>query len=305
MLGEAKGLLVNRVYVFGSIVALAVVAVFGVTQASASRSAPGLKRIHDPRHVTYSIRIKSCRTRHRGQLPSRSCTPGSVDPSVTQTDIRSTICRAGWTDKVRPPEWQTEHAKYQIAYPAYHIRGSAQSELDHLVPLELGGSNDITNLWPELGPIPNAKDKVENALNHAVCEGRVSLTAAQRAIASDWLTAEARLGLTPSPRPSPSPSQTRKPTQSPSPSRSQTPSPAPPPAAWCWATASVYNAQYDENDVYVHSNQPYRDATASAEGTSWSRETNASGYTVIWLNGPPPGAEITVTVGGATCYTSD
>jgi hypothetical protein len=78
-----------------------------------------------------------------------------------------------------------------------------------------------------------------------------------------------------------------------------------PPAAWCTATASVYYAPYDENNVYVHSNRPYTDATASADGYSWGYETDGTGYAVIYLNGPPPGAEITVTIGGATCYTSD
>ncbi len=75
--------------------------------------------------------------------------------------------------------------------------------------------------------------------------------------------------------------------------------------AWCTATASVYYAPYDWNNVYVHSNQPYTDATASADGYSWSYETNSSGYALIYLNGPPPGVQITVTVGAATCYTSD
>jgi hypothetical protein len=75
--------------------------------------------------------------------------------------------------------------------------------------------------------------------------------------------------------------------------------------AWCRATESVYNAYYDENNVYVHSNQPYTDATASADGYSWSYETNGNGYALIYLNGPPPGAETTVTVGAAVCYTSD
>lgn len=76
-------------------------------------------------------------------------------------------------------------------------------------------------------------------------------------------------------------------------------------AAWCSATASVYNASKDWNNVYVNSNQPYRSATASADGYSWSYETNSSGYAEIYLNGPPPGAEITVTVGGATCSARD
>lgn len=75
--------------------------------------------------------------------------------------------------------------------------------------------------------------------------------------------------------------------------------------AWCTATASVYNASRDENNVYVHSNQPDQEATATADGYSHSYRTNGSGYALIYLNGPPPGARITVTVGGATCTTSD
>jgi hypothetical protein len=101
---------------------------------------------------------------------------------------------------------------------------------------------------------------------------------------------------------SPSPSYAPAPAPSPS---APAPAPGPTTAAWCTATASVYNAEYDWNNVYVNSNQPYQDATASADGDSFGYETNGSGYAEIYLNGPPPGAEITVTVGGATCTTSD
>jgi cardiolipin synthase len=76
-------------------------------------------------------------------------------------------------------------------------------------------------------------------------------------------------------------------------------------AARCTATASVYSASHDENNVYVHSNQPYKDATATASGYSHTYQTDGSGYALIYLNGPRPGAQITVTVGGATCTTSD
>jgi cardiolipin synthase len=75
--------------------------------------------------------------------------------------------------------------------------------------------------------------------------------------------------------------------------------------AWCRATASVYNASRDWNNVYVHSNQPHKTATARADGYSHSYETNGSGYALIYLNGPPAGVTITVTVGAATCTTSD
>jgi cardiolipin synthase A/B len=89
------------------------------------------------------------------------------------------------------------------------------------------------------------------------------------------------------------------------PAAASTPAPAKTSGAWCTATASVYDAADDENNVYVHSNQPDTDATASADGYSHTYETNGSGYALIYLNGPPPGARITVKVGAATCTTSD
>jgi hypothetical protein len=159
------------------------------------RAGAGLEKVHDPEKVTYSRTETSCRFRDGGQLPDSACTPGAIDPAVTQQNIHSTICRSGYTKTVRPPESQTERAKFDVAYRAYHVRHSAASELDHLVSLELGGANDIANLWPEVGKLPNPKDKVENDLHRAVCEGKASLAAAQQAIATDWTTAETRLGL--------------------------------------------------------------------------------------------------------------
>ena len=163
--------------------------------ASASAAAThGLKKVHDPKHVTGTI-TGHCTYRDGGQLPDPRCTPGSIDPAVTQANLRSTICRPGYTKTVRPPEAQTEAFKFGIAYPAYGTPHSEKTELDHLVSLELGGSNDAANLWPEYPPTPNPKDKVEGALNRAVCDGQVTLAAAQDAIASDWLTAEKKLGI--------------------------------------------------------------------------------------------------------------
>lgn len=264
--------------VLRSTVVLLVAVAATVVASIPSLAGTGLKRIHDPGHVTYSIHLRSCHTRDRGQLPDPSCTPGSIDPAVTQATIRSTICRSGWTGKVRPPESQTQHAKYEVAYPAYHISSRVRSELDHLVPLELGGSNDITNLWPEAGSVPNPKDKVENALNHAVCDGKVRLAAAQNAIAADWLTAEKRLGINGGGGGNGS-------------------------GAWCTASAS-YNSKYRDYDVYVHSNQPHQTATATASnGESWSYHTDSSGYADIYLYADP-GNSIVVTVGAARCTTT-
>jgi hypothetical protein len=63
-------------------------------------------------------------------------------------------------------------------------------EVDHLIPLELGGSNDIKNLWPQPGdPRPgwDEKDQLENELHAEVCAGKMPLAAAQQCIASNWV----------------------------------------------------------------------------------------------------------------------
>ncbi len=62
---------------------------------------------------------------------------------------------------------------------------TGEYEVDHLTPLEVGGSNDLANLWPEgAEPRPgfHEKDQVENYLHDQVCAGTVSLLEAQRAI---------------------------------------------------------------------------------------------------------------------------
>lgn len=157
-------------------------------------SQAGLVVISDPGQVTGTIH-GTCHYRDGGELPDPHCTPGSIDPAVTQANIQQTICISGYTRKVRPPASETDRFKYDVAYPAYGTPRTEKTELDHLVSLELGGSNDAANLWPEDPPSPNSKDEVEDALHRAVCDGRVTLAAAQRAIAGDWLTAESVLGL--------------------------------------------------------------------------------------------------------------
>ncbi len=171
-----------------------VTSVPGSSGDAASSGHHPLLRVHDPRRVTGTL-TGHCAYRDHGQLPDPRCTPGAVDPVVTQGNLRSTICQPGYTKTVRPSASQTNKFKFEVAYPAYGDPHSKKTELDHLVSLELGGANDAANLWPETPPTPNPKDKVENALHAAVCDGRVKLAAAQNAIASDWTTAESKLGL--------------------------------------------------------------------------------------------------------------
>jgi hypothetical protein len=138
----------------------------------------------------------SCHVRP-GPLPDPACTPGVVNPNVNQGNIKDTVCKSGWTATIRPPASYTNKLKTQgIAAYGYTDTNPRSYEEDHLISLELGGSpDDAKNLWPEPGASPNAKDKIENDLKAAVCSGRVQLTAAQQAIATDWTTAEKVVGI--------------------------------------------------------------------------------------------------------------
>lgn len=141
-------------------------------------------------------RPDSCHARGTGlfSLPDPRCTPGAVSPAVTQANISSTICRRGYTEKVRPPESVTEPEK-KASLAAYGDTEPLHAyEYDHLVPLELGGAvNDPRNLWPEPGASPNLKDALEDRLRSMVCAGELTLAAARAAIATNWVSAYHRL----------------------------------------------------------------------------------------------------------------
>lgn len=118
-------------------------------------------------------------------LPDSQCTPGDVLKDVTSEQI----CQSGYAKSVRNVPESEKNQAYSEYGIASHTAG--QYEVDHLVSLELGGSNDISNLWPEpANPTPgfHEKDKVENYLHDQVCSGKISLQDAQIKIATDWMS---------------------------------------------------------------------------------------------------------------------
>jgi hypothetical protein len=209
---------------------------------------------------------------------------------VTQATIGHTICVAGWTDSVRPPESVTEQEK-AASMAAYGDTGSlGDYEYDHFVPLELGGAtNEPRNLWPEPGASPNLKDAVEGQLRSEVCDGQLSLAAARREIVKNWVA----LARSPA-------------TSGPAGATQPHPSATGGGAATCTVTAS-YISTYHDYDVYVHSNQPDRTVSVTdSAGRADSWHTNATGYADVYFKtgGPESGDLITVRVGGATCSAS-
>lgn len=130
-------------------------------------------------------------------LPDRSCTPGAVGDRVTQDNIDTTICAPNWTDTIRPSGTEAAKTRLMIAYDI-PIAARSTTELDHDVPLGLGGADDVSNLWVQRSDLigsgsTNSKDSVERALIRAVCARRVTLSAARAAIAANWTTARMTL----------------------------------------------------------------------------------------------------------------
>jgi hypothetical protein len=123
--------------------------------------------------------------------PDARLTPGATFP-VTAAQV----CVPGYSKSVRfvsDAEKNAVFAEYGISHHAPY-----SYEVDHLISLELGGSNDIRNLWPE--PYTgvagaHAKDAIENELHAQVCAGSISLAAGQAEIVRWWTLP----GVSPSP----------------------------------------------------------------------------------------------------------
>ena len=154
-----------------------------VYQYNTSSSSPPIPRgsIPDIPPVTVDCHIVN------DILPDPACTPGAIDPRVTQDNINSTICVPGYTKTVRPPVSVTEPQKLQSMKEYGFYDSPSNYEFDHFIPLELGGApDDLKNLWPEPHSSSYDKDAVENYLHQQVCFGNMKLKTAQDLISANW-----------------------------------------------------------------------------------------------------------------------
>ena len=72
--------------------------------------------------------------------PNSNLTPGDTFGGATADDV----CMPGWASEHRHV---TEEMRDKVYAEYGRTRGPGCCEVDHLIPLELGGSNDIKNLW--------------------------------------------------------------------------------------------------------------------------------------------------------------
>lgn len=134
--------------------------------------------------------------------PNAAMTPGAV-----MTTDANVVCHRS-TQSVRNVPESEKLAVYREYGITEHRPG--QYEIDHLISLELGGSNDISNLWPQSYVTQpwnaHVKDHLENRLHALVCAGKLNLGDAQHAIATDWIAAYKQyVGPEPTPAPAPLP----------------------------------------------------------------------------------------------------
>jgi hypothetical protein len=118
-------------------------------------------------------------------MPDPTLTPGAI----ASTDVNE-ICASGYARRARDVSTGTKNAVYAEYHIAAHASG--EYEIDHLVPLGIGGSNDVKNLWPQpTDPRPGRleKDNLEDELHKRICDHSVDVRTAQHDVAVDWVAA--------------------------------------------------------------------------------------------------------------------
>lgn len=122
-------------------------------------------------------------------LPDHTATPGAVDPTLTVAKL----CNKAFHTASARHVTRSEKVQACRAYGQLTGCPGHGYELDHLISIELGGSNNIKNLWPQPVDAPgtvgyHTKDVVENRAHAAVCSGRLTLKQAQQGISGNWYT---------------------------------------------------------------------------------------------------------------------
>ena len=119
-----------------------------------------------------------------------------ITPGVTRVVSKKILCTHGSTKDARLVSAKT---KTEVFKRYGFIKGKFKPgdyEIDHFISLELGGANDINNLWPQ--PFHGThtarmKDVVETNLHRRICKGLITVEDAQNIIRTDWVAEYKRI----------------------------------------------------------------------------------------------------------------
>ena len=119
--------------------------------------------------------------------PDDTLTPGVVG-SAEFADVCGLVDGQTYSQRHR----ETTQKMKNEAYAAYSVnKAGREFEIDHRVPLCIGGADDPGNLWPELGwqhPSFHDKDRLEARVCRAVCRTRtMTLAEGQAIFLGDWI----------------------------------------------------------------------------------------------------------------------
>lgn len=113
-----------------------------------------------------------------------------LTPGLTRELSRHTVCTTNWSADRR----HVTVAMRRAVFTAYGIPWAKRGdyEIDHFIPRSLGGADAVLNLWPQAWSGPygaRKKDRLEIVLGERVCAGKMTLSFAQDAIRTDWISA--------------------------------------------------------------------------------------------------------------------
>lgn len=127
-------------------------------------------------------------------LNNKTLTPGAIRTN-SPDDVCSTVSTRAYrktTEAMKRSVYEAYGVDKTQPLPGDAVPLNAKApwfEIDHLISLELGGADDVKNLWPQPyyeHPGAREKDAVENYLHAQVCKGNITLADAQKQIADDW-----------------------------------------------------------------------------------------------------------------------
>ena len=154
----------------------------GLTTAAGTTTAPTNRTGPWPTvRLRNRVRTSGCVL---GSRPDRRCSPGAYYAGLTTALLCSPSLHAIGTGDVPKSERHAVEAEYGLA-PRADGR-SRHLEVDHIISLDLGGSNDIANLFPQTAAGYHVKDELENRLHQLLCSGAINLHTAQVGIAANW-----------------------------------------------------------------------------------------------------------------------